>query len=139
MIQVILAGVRGALVADSALTAALGGQRIYSLQAPEGAVLPYVILQIQGGGDVNSSPVAEADVLVSVLCIGDNDANGASVASGCADRVRAVLHDALPVLSAGWVCYRCQHQSVVLYSETEDRKTYTYAGGVYRLRAYKQI
>lgn len=137
MIAAILSGVRALLIADSAITTALGGQRVYSLLAPESATMPYVILQITGGGDDNLSQTAGADVMVSVLCVADTDAGGASAASGVADRVRAVLHDALPTLSGGWVCYRCQHQSVVLYTETEDRTTYAYAGGTYRVRAYK--
>lgn len=138
MIEVILTGIRAALIADATLTATIG-QRVYSIQAPPSAVLPYIVVNTPNGGDKNASPVAEIDAIIPIIAVVDNDGSGgALVAVQLADRVRAVLNNANTLtLTDGWKTYRMQHISVIGYSETEDQKTYTYAGGTYRLRAYK--
>ena len=44
------------LKAGTALIAELGGTAIYVDQAPDGALLPYVVYNHQGGGPDNISP-----------------------------------------------------------------------------------
>ena len=47
------------LSGGSALTTALGGTKIYHLQAPDGAALPYVVYSQVSGGDLNDTPTRE--------------------------------------------------------------------------------
>lgn len=138
MIEVILTGIRAALIADTALTDVIG-QRVYSVKAPPSATLPYIVINEPSGGDKNASPVAEIDAIIPVICACDDDATGGPlVAVQLADRVRAVLNNANTLtLTDGWKTYRMQHISVIAYGEVEEQKSYTYAGGTYRMRAYK--
>ena len=64
----------------TALTALLSGTTaIYALQAPEGAALPYVVYNIQGGGDTNETANRVKDLLVFVRGYATTNARAGSI------------------------------------------------------------
>lgn len=64
----------------TALTALLSGTTaVYALQAPEGAVLPYVVYSVQGGGDTNDSPNRLKNLVVSVRAYATSNARAGSI------------------------------------------------------------
>ena len=55
------------LNAATALTSLLAGTAaIYHIQAPDNATLPYVVFNIQGGGDENQTPKRRKNLIVYV-------------------------------------------------------------------------
>lgn len=134
MILSIMRGLGDKLSTASGVTAIVS-TRIYAGQAPQNAPLPYIDMNIQAGGDDNASPVDSLDVLVAVKCVAGNMAM--ATAAGCADAIRAALHNATLTLEAPWTAYDCQHETAFMYADNEERQGYQYAGGVYRVRAYK--
>ena len=63
----------------------------------------------------------------------------ALVAATAADRIRTVLHDASLTLTGGWTLWSaggCSHRNAILYTENVDRRTFSYAGGQYRVRGH---
>jgi hypothetical protein len=66
MLNALWTALYGRLSGGTALTALLGGTAIYHNQAPEGAALPYVIYNWQGGGYVQDSPHTDANGIVTV-------------------------------------------------------------------------
>ena len=133
MILSILTAIRTALLADGTLVAIT--PYVYSLQAPEDATLPYIVLTIQSGGESNLTEHETFDVTVAVICVSED----ALVAATAADRIRTVLHDASLTLTGGWTLWSaggCSHRTAILYSENEERRTFSYAGGQYRIRGH---
>lgn len=132
MILSIAKGIGDKLSAASAVTAVVS-TRIYVSQPPLEAPLPFVQIELAGGGDDNASPLDSFDVLVNVKCV----ATSGAVAAGCADAIRAALHNAALTLESPWTAYDCQHETAFLYVENEGRIPYTHSGGSYRIRAYR--
>lgn len=131
MINAINNAVRTQLAAGTALTTELGGTAIYAVQAPEAATLPYVLITIAGGGDLNRTPTREIDVMVQVKAV----ATTALKAATCADLINSRLHDTTFSMNTPWVVYRCEHDEAFMYVENAERKQYWHAGATYRLRA----
>lgn len=66
----------------TAITALLSGTTaIYALQAPEGATLPYIVYNVQGGGDVNDTPNRLKNLVVSVRAYATANARAGSIDS----------------------------------------------------------
>lgn len=66
----------------TAITALLSGTTaIYALQAPEGATLPYIVYNIQGGGDVNDTSNRLKNLVVSVRAYATTNARAGSIDS----------------------------------------------------------
>lgn len=88
------------LSGHAALTAFLGGVRIYEGLAPRETALPYVIFQYTGGGDLNDMPTRAAKVEYRVECI----AGSLSAAHTGAGHIEdALRHQSLSM--AGWSTY----------------------------------
>jgi hypothetical protein len=77
------------LSAATALTNLLSGTAaIYSLQAPEGATLPYVTYSVQGGGDENMTPHRTKNLMVFVRAYSNTNARAGSIDA----QIDAALH-----------------------------------------------
>lgn len=88
--------------------AALVENRIYHLQAPQAAPLPYVTFaQIEGGYD-DRSPRRGLDLLIEVAGIVNTRADGAALA----DAIQAALTDT-PLTISGWAVYDTRVEKVV--------------------------
>ena len=137
MIESVLTACRGLLIANSTLMTLIGGgTKVYAMQAPEDAVLPYIVVNLTGGGDENQTLNPTFDVTLSAICVAEDGLTAAQAA----DQMRTLLHGATPTLTGGWTLWsaggmRCL--SAVLYNETEGRRTYTYAGHTVGVRGYK--
>jgi hypothetical protein len=131
MIRAIHKGSRAQREATSAVTA-LVSTRLYAVQAPLEAALPHLVFFVSAGGSANSNQRDELDAVVTVRGV----AESADAATQIADAVRTALHNASITLDSPWTAYRCQHQATFAFSENEERRTYWYAGGTYRLRAF---
>lgn len=133
MIQVVHKAFRSYLAGGTALIAALGGTAIYAVQAPAGAAMPYVVINIAGGGDENLSPRETINVVVAIKTVATN----AGTAAAVADLIKARLHDAdgSITMTDSWAAWRCTHEAAIFYVENADRVQYWHAGGNYRLRA----
>lgn len=121
-------GVRAALLANGTISAAVG-TRIYALQAPNGATLPYIILSSLAGGEDNETSVQSGDFSLVVKAVGT-----ASGVLTIADAIYAVLHEVILTLDAPYLVARCQRTAPVLYAENTEREQYYHRGGIYRIR-----
>ena len=64
----------------TALTSLLSGTAaIYALQAIESAVYPYVVFNVQGGGDMNESPHRVKNLVVFVRAYGTVNSQAGSI------------------------------------------------------------
>ena len=64
----------------TALTSLLSGTAaIYALQATESAVYPYVVFNVQGGGDMNESPHRVKNLVVFVRAYGTVNSQAGSI------------------------------------------------------------
>jgi hypothetical protein len=132
MQYVIQKGVYSKLTSTASLTNALGGAKIYYAMAPVGTQLPYVIIQVAGGGHTNRTPRDEFDVVVNVTV----RAASAQAAGAIADIIRDTLHQAELTLDAPWTAYNCQETDMIpTFLTEEDGRQYWTAGGAYRIRA----
>jgi hypothetical protein len=73
----------------TAVTSLLSGTTaIYALQAPEGAALPYVVYNVQGGGDTNDTANRLKNLVVSVRAYATTNARAGSIDAA----IDAALH-----------------------------------------------
>jgi hypothetical protein len=131
-----LKGVVSLLGADASITTALGSSKIYSIQAPESAARPYIVITEASGISVNRTPRDETDVVLIVKCVADTALKAADVR----DLIRARLHRNSDNLSLdnSWSAYWMTEEGRFLYAENVDRKQVYHGGANYRIRASKQ-
>src|SRR5437763_153498 len=80
----------------------MAGLRVYNLQAPPGAALPYVVFQAISGGWTNDSPRDAVDVIYQVIAWSTDQQQAYKLA----EQVHAALHRqtlALPNWSNFWL------------------------------------
>lgn len=133
MISALFEGIRGKLIADTAVKAVT--TRVYPVLAPQSAPLPVIVMQIAAGGSLNETPRDELDVWVDVKAIAA-DAPGAL---SLADAIRTALHEQDLSLGGNWKTVRCQHERPWTFQVTEDGRQYWQAGGTYRIRAVVEV
>ena len=119
------------LQGGSALTALLSGTTaIYNLQAPDGAVLPYVVYSLQGGGDENQTTKRMKNLVYNVRAY----ANTASQAGSIDVQIDARLHGAQTQIT-GWDHIWCMREQDIELVETDTSRKQIYSyGGLYRIR-----
>lgn len=132
MIIEIEKGLRAELVGDAGVTA-LVSTRVYNQQAPGGATYPYIVFSHQTGGDTNTTPTDEADVIYLVKGV----SKSALEAQQIADAIRTALHKATLTLDDPWGALSggCQHTNIVKFTENVEQSQIHHAGGLYRVRA----
>lgn len=89
-------------LAAAAGVTALVGTRIYRQSAPQGATLPYLVYQWQGGGDDNWTPTESKSYVYSVRAVSEvsNDQAG-----DVAEAVHTALHKQTLTVAGGWTNY----------------------------------
>lgn len=89
------------LTSGTALTSLVGGTaspRIYHNQAPDGATLPYVVFNWQGGGYQHSTPSIDADGVLTIQAYSRIN----QVQAGSISAAVFSLLDRLPLTITGW-------------------------------------
>jgi len=125
------------LSGGTALTSLIGGTaspRIYHLQAPEGAALPYLVFNIQGGGDENMTANRTKNLVVFVRGYsGVTPAQAGSIDA----QVDALLHyQSLNV--SGWTNFHlAREQDLELVENVPSGGQIFMSGGMYRVRLDK--
>jgi hypothetical protein len=130
MIEAVSKGIRGALVANTAVTT-LVATRIYNTQADESAALPYIVFQYVSGGSTNDTPRDALNVVFQVVAV----AGRAQDVRALERLIRMALHNVQLTLDDGWTAYDCQHENAFYMIDNVDRKQYYMSGGEYRVRA----
>lgn len=125
------------LSGGTALTTLVGGTaspRIYHLQAPEGSPLPYVVWNIQGGGDTNDSPHRVKSLVIFVRGFSSVSAKDAGSIDA---QVDGLLH--LKTLTVtGWTNIWLARETDLETVENPPSGAPVYmAGGLYRVNIEK--
>jgi len=127
-------GLFDTLKGGTALTNALGGTAIYNVQAPDNAVLPYVVFSVAGGGDENITPSRSKNILYYVRAYSKTSAAHAGTIDGFVD---TLLHGkSLSV--TGWSNFWLARETDVenVDNEPSGEKVWM-SGGYYRVRLDK--
>ena len=119
----------------TAVTSLLAGTTsIYHLQAPEGAALPYIVWNIQGGGDENLDANRTKNLVYWIRAY-----SGVSAAE--AGSIDAQIDSALhmqPLTVSGWTNIWLAREEDIEMPITEPSGELTFvAGGLYRNRLDK--
>lgn len=121
------------LVADATVLAAVS-TRIYRSAAPQGAAYPFVVIQLQAGGEDNVTPTDAISLVYQIRC---ESAVSAAEAGTIDEAIRAALHE-VELTVTGWTNYwsaRGEMIRAALLSEDGTRKWL--AGAFYRFRIAK--
>lgn len=119
------------LSAGSALTAEIGGTRLYLEQAPQDVALPYVHIQRLTARDTNDSPRRNRRHIYLVKAITEDDVDKAEAID---DEIDALLQDATLTVT-GWGVYWCRRMTDVQYREGgPGGATYHHRGAQYEIR-----
>ena len=122
----------GTLNGATALTSLLAGTTsIYHLQAPDNATLPYVIFNLQAGGNENLTPKERLNELHYIRGYSDNSA---AEAGTIAAQVNNLLHK--KTLSVeGWANFWCQREQRIELIENQPSGDKVWSeGAFYRIR-----
>jgi len=126
-------GIRAKLLADPTISG-LVSDRIWIKQAKNNATLPYIIIDLNSGGDNKTYGKEIVDLRYAILAI--------SAQTGQSTDMSVAIRDALDeqdaTISGDWEIYRLQHLQFVHFIEMVEGKPYYYDGGVYRVRASKE-
>lgn len=123
------------LSSGTALTALLAGTTsIYHLQAPDEASLPYVVFNIQAGGDENQTPIRRKNLILYVRGYSQTSALAAGSIDAQAD---ALLHGKTLTVT-GWHNFWCsREQDLENIDNLPSGEKVWMAGGYYRIRIGK--
>jgi hypothetical protein len=125
------AWIRALLAADATIAAAVGS-RIYSDLAPPNSAHPYIIVNLQGGSDLNALGARGlSEKLYQVKVIGRGDNPGALKA--VADQIDTLLHMAASA-TATLACW-CLREQEIDYPEVSGDIRFQHVGGIYRVVA----
>ena len=120
------------LQGGTALTTLLAGTvSIYDMQAPDGASMPYVVFNHQGGGPDNDS---SRDVESNLWLVKVYSATSAATASNIFDEADKLLHKRQITITGTttWWCHR--EENVKLVENLPNGKRVYMRGGIYRIR-----
>lgn len=109
----------------------LGITGVYRMQAPQGSVEPYVVVQQQAGVDSYTFSARDARSLVYLVKVVDVGPSGLRAAQA-AERIDVLLTDKRLTLS-GMTNLRLRRESDVEYSEIDSGQTYQHYGALYRI------
>lgn len=119
------------LSGDATITG-LVGSRIYDGLAPQGAALPFVVFNFQGGVDlrgVGTVRVFNSGLYqVKAICQGESYAPAAAIA----DRIDELIHGNRGSVSDGSVVDCVREQPLTLI-EQQNGVQYRHVGGLYRI------
>ena len=120
------------LQTTSALTSLLAGTTsLYQRQAPENATLPYVVWNVQGGGDVNDTPTRLKNLVLYVRAYTAGP-NGAAQGGSIDAQLDTALH-LNPLTVSGWTNIWLARETDIELVETNPTGQQIYAtGGLYR-------
>jgi hypothetical protein len=116
----------------TAITSQLAGTTsLYHIQAPENATLPYIVWNIQGGGDENLTQNRTKNL---VMFIRAYSANTAAQAGSIDDQVDAALTNSNVLTVSGWTnIWLAREQDVETVQLEPSGKQIFMAGGLYRV------
>ena len=118
------------LIADAGL-AALVNDRIYNIEAPRGATLPYVIFHQQSGREENRTPRRERTFDYTVKGVAATNKKAGEIA----DAIDAALFDAVLNVTGWNVTYWLRPTATIRYKETLRSGDPAYhVGAVYEIR-----
>ena len=127
--NVLNAGIQNKLAAGTALTGALGGTFVYYQQAPEGAALPYVVWNYQGGGPLNLTPSDMREMLVTVQVFAATPAQAGTIDG----HVSALLHHGTIAVTGYVTCAVWRESDLAsVFNPPSGAPVYS-AGAVYRV------
>ncbi len=121
------------LSGDVTLMALVSG--VHNALAAQGAALPYVVFNFQGGGDVRG--VGPTRIMTSALYQVKAVGSGASYAplKSAVDRIDTLLQGASGSVTDGWI-YSCVREQPIAYVETTaGGAQFRHLGGFYRIVA----
>ena len=116
----------------TAITSLLSGTTaLYKVQAPENATLPYIVWNIQGGGDENLTQNRTKNL---VLFVRAYSGNTAAEAGSIDDQVDAALSNDAPLSVSGWtnIWLAREQELETVQLEPSGRQVHM-AGGLYRV------
>lgn len=111
---------------------AIWGTRVYDRQAPQGAILPYVVFAFVGGGDTNQSPSRIVDATYDVQCVAETSA----AARNGATAIGSALHDQQIAVS-GWNTIAVTEVGLISLVDNVERRQFWQDGASYRIRISK--
>ena len=116
---------------DATLMALVSG--VHNAIATQGAALPYVVFNFQGGGDVRG--VGPTRIMSSALYQVKAVGGGASYAplKAAVDRMDLLLQGASGSVTDGWIYSCVREQPIAFYETTPGGVQYRHAGGLYRI------
>lgn len=109
---------------------ALYANRVYPLQAPQDAALPYVIVTYVAGGDTNESPSRVVDMVYQITAWAADQPTARQIA----DALESALHNQSLTIS-GWNHIATTQEGLLADVETEGMQQYWMRGAEYRIRA----
>jgi hypothetical protein len=119
----------------TALTQLLSGTTaIYNLQAPESAAYPYVVFNVQGGGDINQTAHRTKSLIVFVRCYSKTSAKNAGSIDA---QIDTALH-LVPFTVTGWTnTWLAREQDLETVENPPTGGQIFMQGGLYRERLAK--
>lgn len=114
----------------TAVKATAGATGVYNRIAPQGAVLPYVIFQWQGGGDENDHPKRSRNIIYTVKALAGTVLAAETIDAAC----DALLHNGSLTVT-GYNVFWLRREGDVAYQEVNAAGVPIYhSGGMYRIR-----
>ena len=116
----------------TAITSLLSGTTaLYHVQAPENATLPYVVWNIQGGGDENLTQNRTKSLVVFIRAY---SANTPAMAGSIDDQVDAALNNDNPLTVSGWTnIWLAREQDLETVQVEPSGRQFFMSGGLYRV------
>jgi hypothetical protein len=129
--NVLDAGIYSKLQGTSGVTSLLAGTTaIYALQAPEGASLPYIVFNVQGGGDDNLDKRRTKDLVYFIRAY-------SQVSKAQAGSIDAAVDTALHLQSlsvSGWANYwTAREEDLAAVEYPPSSQPIFMVGGFYRV------
>ena len=122
------------LIAGTALTAEIGGTRIYLEQPPQSGTLPYVLVSRVTGSDMYGSPRRVRRYIYAVKAVTIDDL---TKAEDIDDELDTMLYDSTLTVT-GWGTYWLRRNTDIAYQEAgEGGVVYHHRGALYELRLSK--
>lgn len=114
----------------TAVKTTAGATGVYNRIAPQGAVLPYVIFQWQGGGDENDHSRRSRNIIYTVKALALTVVAAETIDAAC----DVLLHNGSLTVT-GYNTFWLRREGDVAYQETDPTgKAVFHSGAMYRVR-----